>query len=184
VAAVIYFEDDHLTILSRGGRALRTIPIAVGMPLTPAWSPAGGEIAFAAESRENGDHIDIYVMRPDGSKLRRLTTAGANTQPNWSPDGARIVFVKGSSEVWLMRADGSRKRRLFVVPYAADNPNVDNPVSAVWSPDGTKIASTSPGARWISIYNIRSRRRARVSLRLPRGVVVSRYDRIDWQPIP
>ena len=59
---------------------------------------------------------EIYVMNADGSNLQRLTdNAGDDTDPDWSPDGRRIVFVSnrdGNDELYLMNADGSDPRRL------------------------------------------------------------------------
>jgi dipeptidyl aminopeptidase/acylaminoacyl peptidase len=62
--------------------------------------------------------------------------------PVISPDGTRIVYTRNwidsvndsrESELWIMNADGTRKRKL-----------VDGS-GAVWSPDGTRIAYTAAG---------------------------------------
>ena len=59
------------------------------------WSPDGTLIAFSSRgtSTYNGG---IYTIHPDGTGLKRLTTApGPNFSdvfPDWSPDGKRIVF--------------------------------------------------------------------------------------------
>jgi Tol biopolymer transport system component len=45
----------------------------------PAWSPRGDLISFTRRSHgEDYDH-DIHTMRPDGTNVKRLTTAGATT---------------------------------------------------------------------------------------------------------
>jgi Tol biopolymer transport system component len=44
-------------------------------------------------------------MRPDGSGVKRLTRARAET-PAWSPDGRYIVF-SAPGGLFVMRADGS-----------------------------------------------------------------------------
>jgi Tol biopolymer transport system component len=47
--------------------------------------------------RDNpGNYPDTYVMRPDGSDVKRLTHDRACT-PAWSPDGSHIVFSAGGS---------------------------------------------------------------------------------------
>jgi Tol biopolymer transport system component len=170
-----------LQIVSRAGRVLTTIPIAVGFPSNLAWSPLGDRIAFDLASDSHAEP-GIYAIRQDGTAIERLTTVGDDSQPNWSPDGRHILFVRHGYEVWVMDADGTNARKLLVVPRVRDAPD-DATASAVWSPDGTKIALASPGARWMSIYALRTRTRRTIRLRLPRGVVVSWNERLDWQPL-
>jgi Tol biopolymer transport system component len=77
----------------------------------------------------------IYTANADGSDVVRLTTAGRNGLPRWSPDGAQIVFTSwrsGSAEVWVMNADGSGQRRVVAHERPAYMPD--------WSPDGNRIA--------------------------------------------
>jgi TolB protein len=56
-------------------------------------------------------------MDADGTHVRRLTRSGSeDIAGSWSPDGARIVFTSrrtGLSQLFLMRPDGSRQRRLL-----------------------------------------------------------------------
>ena len=69
-----------------------------------AWSPDGLSILFASHRDHSDNGRDIYAMRPDGSGVKRLTRANAET-PTWSPDGRYIVFSAGG--LFVMRADGS-----------------------------------------------------------------------------
>ena len=55
----------------------------------PKWSPDGTHIAFDGNA---GDGWEIFLIKPDGTGLTRLTrndTLDANA--SWSPDGTRIV---------------------------------------------------------------------------------------------
>jgi TolB protein len=69
-----------------------------------AWSPDARSILFASHRDRPDNYRDIYVMRADGSGVKRLTHARAET-PAWSPDGRYIVFSAG--RLFVMRADGS-----------------------------------------------------------------------------
>jgi TolB protein len=81
-------------------------------------------------------------VRPDGSGLRRLTrTQGGlehpddDSTPAWSPDGSRIAWANngdGDLDLFVMRADGSGKRRV------ARTRGVDE-FDPAWSADGRRI---------------------------------------------
>ncbi len=98
---------------------------------SPIFSPAGTKIATTYRQH---DHWEIHVMNSDGSGRVRLTQtpwsvivqqdlAGQapqswnNAAPTWSPDGAQIAFLTDRSglwEIWVMNADGSNPRPLFL----------------------------------------------------------------------
>src|SRR5205807_3930436 len=78
---------------------------------------------------------EIYVMRPDGSGLRRLTHGGA-LRPAWSPDGRQIAFTsplpnQGNPHVFVMRADGTGAHQ---VTHGVEE------YDPAWSPSGEEIA--------------------------------------------
>jgi hypothetical protein len=64
--------------------------------------------------------------------------------PSWSPDGARIVFVRTTyspvfnSDIYTMNADGSNVVNL--TNTAPDGQNTRSENSPSWSPDGTRIS--------------------------------------------
>jgi Tol biopolymer transport system component len=80
----------------------------------PEASPDGHRVVFMSQRDGNWE---VYIVRIDGSDLRRLTNHPANDGlPAWSPDGQHIAFVSdrdGRWAVWAMRPDGSQQRRLF-----------------------------------------------------------------------
>jgi TolB protein len=93
---VMYIVDpdgSHLVDLSNVGEGWQV-----------DWSPDGRSILFTSHRDHPDNYTDIYVMRPDGSGVRRLTDNRSYT-PAWSPDGKHIVL--SARGLFVMRADGS-----------------------------------------------------------------------------
>jgi Tol biopolymer transport system component len=68
------------------------------------WSPDGRSILFTSHRDHPDNYTDVYVMRPDGSGVERLTRNRAYT-PAWSPDGTYITF--SAPGLFVMRSDGT-----------------------------------------------------------------------------
>lgn len=84
----------------------------------PAWSPSGEEIAFVSnyEDQPKRQATAIYLMRTDGSSIKRLTELGSpNLLPAWSPDGIRLAFLSfrtGQGDIYVINRDGSQETRV------------------------------------------------------------------------
>lgn len=76
---------------------------------TPRWSPDGRQIAFDFTPEANAD---IYVVKVEGGRPRRLTTERSNNAvASWSRDGRWIYFASdrtGAWQVWKMPAEGGQ----------------------------------------------------------------------------
>jgi len=103
-----------------------------------SFSPDGSSIAFSRLRRGcNGSLMrDLYVSDPHGN-LVRLTSDCNAVDPDWSPDGRRLVFVdeqNGQSNLYIIDAAGGRPQQLTDL-----NGDVQL-LSPRWSPDGKRIA--------------------------------------------
>ena len=127
----------------------------------PAWSPDGTKIAFSSDRDFNlpfdldaeDEYAAIYVINADGTDPTRLTDAVAfDWRPVWSPDGTKIAFHGGDSDIYVMNADGTDPTPLTNGPAVNWYP--------AWSPDGARIAFQStrydPGGDvyvlWADVY--------------------------------
>lgn len=82
-----------------------------------AVSPSGDRVVMGATI---SSQIQIRTMNADGSNQRTLTTIEdrwwSAGQPDWSPDGERIVYIGPEHTIWVMDADGSNKEQLTTRP--------------------------------------------------------------------
>jgi Tol biopolymer transport system component len=124
-------------------------------PHDAQWSPDGTRIAVnilnTKAKPRNGSAI--YVLDADGSNLQPVTPIRLNAgNPDWSPDGKRIVFnssYEGQSavEIYTVRPDGSGLKRVRKEPKKSFS------FEPVWSPNGNRIAfvhatTTTPPHIW------------------------------------
>ncbi|MFB3778914.1 MAG: alpha/beta fold hydrolase [Bryobacteraceae bacterium] len=108
----------------------------------PQVSPDGRTVAFTVQKIDLESNLrpsHIYTVPLAGGEVRQLTHEGnLNQRPRWSPDSRQIAFVSdrgGSSQIWLMNADGSAARQVTSLSTEADG--------VLFSPDGKRLVFTS-----------------------------------------
>jgi TolB protein len=140
---IVFFGSvrPDIYVINLDGTGLKNLTNRQGMDAYPDWSPDGRRIAFT--SNRDGAR-EIYVLNADGTNVARLTSGilkgnvGMWLRPRWSPDGRKIAFATdrdrtdGTSEIYVMNADGSNLVRLTFNDVLDAEPT--------WSPDGKMIA--------------------------------------------
>ncbi|MBX3175208.1 MAG: PD40 domain-containing protein [Gemmatimonadaceae bacterium] len=102
-----------------------------------AFSPDGRLFAFTAQ-RQGRDVIYLHDVRRNRTARRLDTPLVQMLGPSFSPDGRQIVFsgiAGGTSDLYIIDADGKNLRRLTQDPYGDVQPQ--------WSPDGRYIVFAS-----------------------------------------
>ncbi|HEU4403509.1 MAG TPA: S9 family peptidase [Candidatus Polarisedimenticolia bacterium] len=105
---------------------------------------------------------DLYLVRP-GSEPLRLTESGSiESDPQLSPDGARLAFVR-DGDLYVLDLATRLERRLTsgardgvthgVAEYIAQE-EMDRATGFWWSPDGSRLAYTEVDETGIPIYPI------------------------------
>jgi TolB protein len=128
-------------------------PAGSGSSASPAWSPNGNELAYAAAP---DGQFNIWIADSNGALARKVTSLrGGSISPVYNPKtSAQIAFISavtGLPQLYIMNADGSGVQRLTDGGYAS---------SPSWSPNGQLIAFSwerkygpgAPGGR--DIYEI------------------------------
>jgi Tol biopolymer transport system component len=109
-------------VLNADGSNLRRITPMRLNGGNPDWSPNGRRILFNS-SFEGQAAVELYTVRPNGKRLRRLRREPERSfsfEPVWSPDGGRIAFVHGTFDtvphIWTMKPNGRGLRQLTQGP--------------------------------------------------------------------
>lgn len=140
-------KDADLWIADLDQRKIVSLLHRRGTDAAPDWSPTGEWIIFAGSL---GNETHLYLIKPNGTGLRRLTRGGwIDTSPSWSPDGRKIVFMSdrsGSPQIYRMDIDGANLRRLtYDGNYNAD---------PSWSPSGDRIVYSRLGDNGFQIRSM------------------------------
>lgn len=103
---------------------------------SPTFS-AGGALAYVRSSPATPGSA-IFVIRHPGDTPRQITSGPEDYAPDFAPNGFRIVFSHGESDVGLVGAAGGLLTILPVAnPARSDGSRVESPV---FSPDESRIA--------------------------------------------
>jgi TolB protein len=146
----LVFELDRkdtagIAVISADGSGLRILTPS-GLQGQPSFSPDGKWIVYERDLAPGNN--GVWIMHRNGTEPRRLTRnpfrngdCGCDTDPNMSPDGKTVSFVRIKKQdrlqaLFSVGIDGSGLRQL--TPYASEVA-----IKHDWSPDGQLIVLTT-----------------------------------------
>ncbi len=136
--SIVYSQDAHLVVWDIQTGVGRNLTNPGGQRDTfPQWSPKADWIAFSSD-RESDEEFKLYLIRPDGSGLHRLTDRSGDSHCSWSPTGDWIVFSSARmgfkdehalsespqpyGQIFIVRPDGSGLRQITDNKWEAGTP--------------------------------------------------------------
>ena len=119
------------------------ITVSEGTNMAATLSPDKSTLAIALQGT-------IWTIPAEGGKAKSVTDEmGDSQEPDWSPDGEKIVFHSyrdGTYHIWTINKDGSDLTQL--TSGVSDNREPD------WSPDGKSIVFSSDRSGNYDIWQI------------------------------
>jgi Tol biopolymer transport system component len=148
----LYFDSDragniHAFSMNATGFRVRQITTGDGSEFTPRPSPDGKLLAFEHDAADLSSGIYLQDRHErdfgDARKLTFAPTGGFDTEPEFSPSGSKLAFLRvlstvrpnAMSAVFVINVDGSGLTQL--TPYDL------NAIDPHWSPDGTRLLFSS-----------------------------------------
>jgi Tol biopolymer transport system component len=142
---------SDIFVMNADGSDVTKLTNSIGWSQEPAWSPTGDLIGFQSDMGSWPDLQGVYVIHPDGTGLRRVTSLPVGTRrsyyhggPRFSPDGRTLEYlairlgidtpngyVGELSALYVVGVDGSNPRR--ITPWGLKAGDAD------WSPDGKQL---------------------------------------------
>jgi TolB protein len=140
----------ELRVADADGHGAQAILISPEPIVSPAWSPDGTRMAYVSfQNKKPILFVQSLTARQQPAPVANYK--GSNSAPAWSPDGRHLAAVltkDGSSQIYLMNADGSGLRRISFSGVIDTEP--------FFTPNGQSIYFTSDRGGSPQIYRMPS----------------------------
>ncbi len=156
-AEQVLLADPRLVVARASGGAVRTL-VEGGFMAGPAWSPDGTRLAFSwAPAVGPGPlRYALFVVEADGGEPVPLTACRPpacerDVQPAWSPEGARIAFVRSTGRGQGLHLLELTSGEVTEIP----TPGLTVFSAPSWAPDGRRLvfaAYPAKGSRPPEVY--------------------------------
>jgi dipeptidyl aminopeptidase/acylaminoacyl peptidase len=142
---------DHLYVMPASGGEAVQMTKGRFEAWRPAWSPDSARIAFDANEPDRYGTRHLYIAAINGDPSRATINAvtagrGTNIAPQWSPDGARLVYqhtdAQNSADLYVIDAKASSRpvRLTDSMPATIDRSQLVEPQSVHYAgPDGQQV---------------------------------------------
>jgi Tol biopolymer transport system component len=151
-----FWHDQFLYVVDLATGERRQITAHANNNGGARFAPDGRVIAYASNRTANPE-VWLYSL-DDRSETRLTGDGGQYTDPEWSPDGRRLVVRSdqngGVPKMFVVSADGTGGPRLLVDQPIDGGMNISDGSRHRWSPDGKLISYPRAGDKGLELWTV------------------------------